>query len=59
MLLKRVYAKVNLDNIKKNIDAIRERLPENTDITGIVKADAYGHGATKVTEFLCELGINR
>lgn len=59
MLLKRVYAKVNLDNIKKNIDAIREHLPENTDITGIVKADAYGHGATKVTEFLCELGINR
>lgn len=59
MLLKRVYAKVNLDNIKKNIDAIREHLPENTNITGIVKADAYGHGATKVTEFLCELGINR
>lgn len=59
MLLKRVYAKVNLDNIKKNIDAIREHLPENTDITGIVKADAYGHGATKVTEFLCELGISR
>ena len=59
MLLKRVYAKVNLDNIKKNIDAIKERLPEGADITGIVKADAYGHGATKVTEFLCELGINR
>ena len=59
MLLKRVYAKVNLDNIKKNIDAIRERLPEEADITGIVKADAYGHGATKITEFLCELGINR
>lgn len=59
MLSKRVYAKVNLDNIKKNIDAIRNRLPENTDITGIVKADAYGHGATKVTEFLCELGLKR
>ena len=59
MLLKRVYAKVNLDNIKKNIDAIKAHLPENTNITGIVKADAYGHGATKVTEFLCELGINR
>ena len=59
MLLKRVYAKVNLDNIKKNIDAIRAHLPEDTDITGIVKADAYGHGATKVTEFLCELGVNR
>ncbi len=59
MLLKRVYAKVNLDNIKKNIDAIKARLPEGTDITGIVKADAYGHGATKITEFLCELGINR
>lgn len=59
MLPKRVYAKVNLDNIQKNIEAIRAKLPEDTDITGIVKADAYGHGATRVTEFLCELGINR
>lgn len=59
MLPKRVYAKVNLDNIQKNIDAIKAKLPENTNITGIVKADAYGHGATKVTEFLCELGIKR
>lgn len=59
MLLKRVYAKINLDNIKKNIDAIKSRLPKDTDITGIVKADAYGHGATKIAEFLCELGVNR
>jgi len=59
MLPKRVYAKVNLDNIQKNIEAIRNKLPNSTDITGIVKADAYGHGATKITEFLCELGINR
>lgn len=59
MLTKRVYAKVNLDNIQKNIEAIKAKLPESTDITGIVKADAYGHGATRVTEFLCELGINR
>lgn len=59
MLSKRVYAKVNLDNIKKNIDAIKSHLPKDTDITGIVKADAYGHGATRVTEFLGELGINR
>ena len=46
MLLKRVYAKVNLDNIKKNIDAIREHLPENTDITGIVltKLDGTARG---------------
>lgn len=59
MLTKRVYAKINLDNIQKNIEAIRARLPESTDITGIVKADAYGHGATRITEFLCELGVKR
>ncbi len=59
MLTKRVYAKVNLGSIQKNIEAIKAKLPEGTDITGIVKADAYGHGATRVTEFLCELGINR
>lgn len=58
MLPKRVYTKVNLDNIQKNIEAVKARLPEGTAIMGIVKADAYGHGAIPVAKFLGEIGIS-
>ncbi len=58
MLPKRVYAKVNLDNIQKNIDTLKSRLPEGTEIMGIVKANAYGHGSIPVAKFLEELGVS-
>lgn len=59
MLPKRVYAKVNLDNIQKNIENLKSRLPEGTELMGIVKANAYGHGSITVTKFLEEIGISR
>lgn len=59
MLPKRVYAKVNLDNIQKNIEAVKARLPQETEIMGIVKANAYGHGSITITKFLEEIGISR
>ncbi len=59
MLPKRVYAKVNLDNIQKNIENLKARLPEYTEIMGIIKANAYGHGSITVAKFLEEIGISR
>ncbi len=59
MLPKRAYAKINLDNIKKNIEALEARLPKNCDILGIVKADSYGHGSITVAKFLEEMGVTR
>ncbi len=58
MLPKRVYAKVSLDNIKKNIEEVRKRLPEATEIMGIVKANSYGHGSIAVSQFLQEIGVS-
>ncbi len=58
MLPKRVYAKVNLDNVKKNVEALKAKLPEDTEIMGIVKANAYGHGSIPVAKFLEETGIS-
>ncbi len=59
MLPKRAYAKVNLDNIKKNIESLQNRLPKGCDILGIVKADSYGHGSIVVSKFLEEMGVTR
>ncbi len=47
-LQKRTWAEVSLDNISYNYRAIRAALPEGCRFLGVVKADAYGHGAVAV-----------
>lgn len=44
----RVYASVNLDAVKHNMEAMRAVLPPKTKIIGVLKADGYGHGAVPV-----------
>lgn len=56
MLPKRVYMAVNLDNIQKNVLSVIKRLGD-VKIMGIVKADAYGHGAVEIAETLLEIGV--
>ncbi len=56
MLPKRVYTKVNLDNIKKNMENVRQKFGDDMLIMGIVKANAYGHGAVEVAKALVEFG---
>jgi alanine racemase len=56
MLPKRVYTKINLDNIKKNIQSVREKFGDDMIILGIVKANAYGHGAVETAKALVEFG---
>lgn len=56
MLPKRVYAKINLDNIQKNIKAVIEKFGKDITVMGIVKANAYGHGAVEVAKTLVEAG---
>ncbi len=56
MLPKRVYAKINLDNIQKNIKAVIDKFQGQVAVMGIVKANAYGHGAIEVSKALVEAG---
>ncbi len=57
MLPKRVYAKINLDNIKKNIHTVREKFGDGVKVMGIVKANAYGHGVIEVARAMEEAGV--
>lgn len=54
--LKRTWADISLDNLKHNYLELRRRIPENCRFLGVVKADAYGHGAVPVSRYLTELG---
>ena len=57
-LQKRSWAEIFTDNIRHNYRAIRSHLPEGCRFLGVVKADAYGHGAVKVSQILEEEGAD-
>jgi alanine racemase len=45
-------AEIDLAAIRDNLRAIRARTPLKTQVIGVVKADAYGHGAVRVAAVL-------
>ena len=51
-LQKRSWAEISLENIRHNYNAIRASLPEGCRFLGVVKADAYGHGAVPIAKEL-------
>ncbi len=44
----RVYARIDIDAIKYNLESMRKNIPVGTKIMAVVKTDAYGHGATRI-----------
>ncbi len=56
--LRRTWAEINLDALKHNYKTLKERVGEETKFLGVVKADAYGHGAIMVSRTLEELGAD-
>ncbi len=57
-LQKRTWAEISLPNIRHNYEAIRATLPAGCRFLGVVKADAYGHGALAVSRLLQESGAD-
>lgn len=55
---KRTWAEISLSNIKHNYDAIRSDIPKGCRFLGVVKADAYGHGALRVASLLQQYGAD-
>ena len=55
--LRAAWAEINVTNLDFNIRKIREKVGPNRKITGIIKADGYGHGSVKVADVLRANGI--
>ena len=55
-LLKRTWADVSLDALAHNYHAIRSHIGSDCKFLGVMKADAYGHGAVPMSHALVELG---
>ncbi|TDT69212.1 alanine racemase [Hypnocyclicus thermotrophus] len=52
----RAWAEINIKNLEHNINIIKN-ISNNHDILGILKADAYGHGAIEISKILKKNGI--
>ncbi|HAJ77926.1 MAG TPA: alanine racemase [Clostridiales bacterium] len=54
----RIKSSINLDNLEFNFKNIRCALPKSIKIMCVVKANAYGLGATKISKLYEELGAD-
>lgn len=50
--------RINLGNIKKNYNSIKEKVGKNVSVSPVIKANAYGMGVGRVANALIECGCN-
>ena len=49
---KRTWAEIKISGIGYNYYSMKAKLPENCKFMGMIKADAYGHGAVPIARYL-------
>ena len=54
---RRVYAKINLDAVRRNVAQIQTLLRPDTRMIAVVKANGYGHGALQVADAIEPLDV--
>lgn len=52
------WIEINLANLKHNIKELRKNILAGTKLLGVVKADAYGHGAVILAPVILESGVD-
>lgn len=53
-----IWAEIDCDKIEHNLRLVRSRVGGDVKIMGVVKADAYGHGAAAVSKSLLHAGAD-
>lgn len=48
----RTHLIIDLDNLEYNYEQVRAKLPVDTKLLVVIKANAYGHGAVEIGKFL-------
>ena len=54
--LRRTWAEIDLDALAHNYRRLRRHIGPDVRFLGVVKADAFGHGAVQVARTLQDLG---
>ena len=55
---KDAWVEINLETLAHNITEIKKGIPENKKFMAIVKADAYGHGASMLAQTMLASGVD-
>ena len=53
------WAEIDLDAFEENFKKIKALVRPGTMVTGVIKADAYGHGAVEIGKILLQQGVDR
>ena len=48
----RTYLEIDLNKLEHNFNCVRNKLPDDVTILGVIKANAYGHGAVEIGKLL-------
>lgn len=53
----RAWIELNLDNLRNNVEALNQAMPDKCELMAVVKAEAYGHGAFETAVYLERIGV--
>ncbi len=53
----RAWIEIDLNNLGHNVRTLKQAMPENCELMAVVKAEAYGHGAFKVSTYINRMGV--
>ncbi len=53
----RAWVEIDLDNLEHNVEELNKAMPQGCELMAVVKADAYGHGAFRVSTFINKIGV--
>ncbi len=56
--MNRIWIELDAEALRHNVEECRKRIAPETKVMGIVKANAYGHGAVQVASKLYEFGVD-
>ena len=56
--MRRTWAEIDLDALEHNYRVARQKIGPGVKYLGVVKADAYGHGAVQISRKLEQLGAD-
>lgn len=51
----RIYARINMDNLRYNVSKMKSLVKKDMKTLVVIKADAYGHGATEIARRIDDL----
>lgn len=54
----RAWIEIDRNNLLHNVKTLQKAMPEGCELMAVVKADAYGHGASAITACISGAGVN-